>query len=516
MSAASVTYAVGSQAAISISDGSVVRLPDNQTVTIALAATTGIRRWTLRSSSGFSVDRYASSSLSEQIPRIAPATQETWTSSVWDGLKTVTSTFYLRGMDNTFWTPEEFGAKRDGVTSDTAAIQAAVDAAVAAGGGAVLLSAGTYLISGGPVSIASSTNGVSVRGLGDATILKNTSNTQTVQILGQDCTVENLRVQCTGSGVAQDGISNGPFGISSGPPRTRILNVTVEGAGRAGIFLAPNNVDVYQHDPLVQGCRVTGCQYGIWVQGEYHRVIGCDAWANTTGIYVPGGNNIIIGCTLTGNTTGLWMRGGGNDGHGIVSACDINHNTTNLYADGSLANGMPFVGCNFYGAGTSISLLSSVGIRFLSCAIDVADLYFDGSTGTQFQNCLWPVTAAANTLHHNYNGHASKTVFGAGNVTLDGLGDQLAYTFPADSNQTLTIAQSVKQVVVIAAGVVTLPRTITSALDATIGQRVLVRNNTAQTITWAWASGTGAAIPTGTAMWVGSDGTNAISLGAMT
>jgi Ca2+-binding RTX toxin-like protein len=44
---------------------------------------------------------------------------------------------------------KDFGAKGDGVTNDTSAIQAAVNAARAAGGGSVYIPSGTYIVSGG-------------------------------------------------------------------------------------------------------------------------------------------------------------------------------------------------------------------------------------------------------------------------------------------------------------------------------------------------------------------------------
>ncbi|RMO77767.1 hypothetical protein ALQ33_05492, partial [Pseudomonas syringae pv. philadelphi] len=42
---------------------------------------------------------------------------------------------------------KDFGALGDGITDDTAAIQATIDAAAAAGGGEVVLGAGTYIVS---------------------------------------------------------------------------------------------------------------------------------------------------------------------------------------------------------------------------------------------------------------------------------------------------------------------------------------------------------------------------------
>ncbi|WP_338923396.1 putative Ig domain-containing protein [Pseudomonas silesiensis] len=44
---------------------------------------------------------------------------------------------------------QNFGAKGDGITDDTAAIQSAIDAAAAAGGGQVYMPTGTYIVSGG-------------------------------------------------------------------------------------------------------------------------------------------------------------------------------------------------------------------------------------------------------------------------------------------------------------------------------------------------------------------------------
>lgn len=42
---------------------------------------------------------------------------------------------------------EDYGAVHDGVTDDTAAIQAAIDAAYDAGGGVVYFPAGLYIVS---------------------------------------------------------------------------------------------------------------------------------------------------------------------------------------------------------------------------------------------------------------------------------------------------------------------------------------------------------------------------------
>jgi hypothetical protein len=85
-----------------------------------------------------------------------------------------------------------YGAVGDGVVDDTPAIQAAVNAAVIAGGGTVYLPAGTYRLSRQGVSASAAggyavrlATGVSLRGAGYGTVLRNTG------MLGGASSVDN-------------------------------------------------------------------------------------------------------------------------------------------------------------------------------------------------------------------------------------------------------------------------------------------------------------------------------------
>jgi hypothetical protein len=126
----------------------------------------------------------------------------------------------------------DFGAKGDGATDDTAALNAAITAAAAVGG-TVLIPAGTYPISA-EVWLRS---GVTVRGVGDGTVLKSTAaNGKLVNVSwnvvgSTDHDINVLDLVRDGAGVGTMGI------IFAGVTRGRIQGCTVKGVTAYDIWI---------------------------------------------------------------------------------------------------------------------------------------------------------------------------------------------------------------------------------------------------------------------------------------
>ena len=108
--------------------------------------------------------------------------------------------------------PETYGAVGNGVTDDTAAIQAAINACSSNGGGWVVLGAKTYLISS---ALTITTNNVNMRGQGmyNTTILQSSASADVIQLTGTSYTVPIFGIQLEDFAIKR---SLQPTGTASG------------------------------------------------------------------------------------------------------------------------------------------------------------------------------------------------------------------------------------------------------------------------------------------------------------
>ncbi len=319
-------------------------------------------------------------------------------------------------------TLEKYGAVGDGVTNDSAAMTAAL-AAVASGGTIQLGSNKTYLVSASaPYNVPA---GVTIVGYGDSSIIKTTANTAVFIPSGDHTTFRNFRILGSGAiASSQIGIANQNLGagFNTGFHWMRIEGITFDTLGGAGVLtyqITPPSPTVTPYfTALITNCRCWECGTGLWLLGEYSTVTGIQIDGCGIGIECEGGNQVYVGGTITACGTGFKLDGGGNDAHGVVSGMEINHNTTNIFVWNNEANGEKFVDCMIYSG--DILLQSTHAVQFIGCQIDVNNYYFDGSVGTVFDNCTFPQSAGTNTIHNNYNGHASTTRWASNNVDLNG------------------------------------------------------------------------------------------------
>lgn len=200
---------------------------------------------------------------------------------------------------------QEYGAAGDGVTDDTAEINAAVAAAELAGGGVVYLPEGTYLISS---EILIDDDHVTVCGAGrSATIIKTTGNHSIIRASAAvGVTVRDLQVLGDGDAAKtlQRGINFG--GVTDG----LVHNVWVKNAGYDGILLLNNNTRC-----SVSDCRVSGCQDdGINIGGDNASdTVGCSVTGcvvsdcANTGIHISdrSSHTTVSGNTISGCDVGI-------------------------------------------------------------------------------------------------------------------------------------------------------------------------------------------------------------------
>jgi hypothetical protein len=409
-------------------------------------------------------------------------------------------------------TLEQFGAVGDGVTNDTAAWDAARAALAAGTYGTLILGAKTYLVN--PTTVHPMGANIVGQGTG-ASVLKTTQARALILMYDPDAadrrkstTLTNFRIvgSATGSLGAsapanQNGIEIGYLG-ADGAARVTVSNVSAYRLDRA--FSAAES-DEIAAGVLGENLLAEECKFG------YYLASACD-WSNCQAIRCNAGvranGNVQFNGTLESCNVGVDLIAGGNDGHGVFSGRLV-HCTIPIRSTGALANGFLFDGIELFEGQISIANGNTGAVIFLGGQVDATTYTLEGKSrwiGTTFDTAYF---SSLSTTGGENEFVACRDQDGSIPSWIQPL-LRVAYTFPGDANQTLSSQDSWAETLAIAAGVVTATRTITlGTRPPNRGNRILVKNATAQTVAVKWATGTAVNIATGLSAIVGADGTNA-------
>ncbi|MGE5612707.1 MAG: right-handed parallel beta-helix repeat-containing protein [Bacillota bacterium] len=260
-----------------------------------------------------------------------------------------------------YWDPKKYGAKYDGTTDDAGAINAAINAASAAGGGLVwlggALSPNTKASSGSnghSIKIASSIvlqSGVSLRGLGPATQITPSAGvtaivvTPDTQQVADFMEIRDLHV--SGGATAVNITNSGSGGTQLGWPRLTIENVTANDQSSHafnhtyGAFIETRWINcvslraggfgfyIQATDNMLTNCTAAaGAAAGFEIGGANNKVVGCKAYGNATvGFqFANGGYHVAVGCESQDNNGGGYEVGGGAGSNNTLVGCQANTN----------------------------------------------------------------------------------------------------------------------------------------------------------------------------------------------
>lgn len=280
----------------------------------------------------------------------------------------------------------EFGAKGDGVTDDTAAIQSAIDYVATRNSGHVFIPANTYKVSTlymkGKVGLYGEGRASIIEALvGDAPLITNYSNNST------DTTITNLVLK----GNKATGTADGHgihYNFTGGPAgKHNLSNLFIDGVSGHGVFFAGHrsgesivsNIQIYMcdgvgfywncHDTIITNVDVgQSGSAGFLIKGGNNRFTGCNAWftgrlspADGYGWYFAppltgGGQNQMTGCQSQDTTS-----------HGVFISGQNRNSFTGFYIDGANSIGE---GVDSGQGAAGLSITNSAGTSFSGMVVN--------------------------------------------------------------------------------------------------------------------------------------------------
>ncbi len=260
-----------------------------------------------------------------------------------------------------------YGAVGDGTTTDTTAIQNAINAAHAAGGGTVLVPAGTYL--SGPLRLASSVN---LEVDGGATLLmlpRGRYPSSSTPFLSAS-SLNNVEI--SGSGTI-DGQGAGWWSSSSRPRLIQISNSSIVAVEGIALVNSPR-------EHLAFGATNNVTIKGITISAPANS-------PNTDGIDVAGSNYLIENCSIADGDDNVAMKPQNvansnvtitncffGSGHGLSIGGETN--------DG--LNGLTVTNCTFMGTAIGLRMKAGRGYGGL-----VENVHYDQITMTNVATPIW-------------------------------------------------------------------------------------------------------------------------------
>lgn len=315
-----------------------------------------------------------------------------------------------------------FGAVGNGTTDDTAALQAAVDAAQAAGGGSVWIPRATYKLATNPLKLYSGSGATlvsynNIRIFSDgATLAQSTTGVDVIKALvdttyGMKSTnikIENLTLSFSGTATNSGNGLNLAQQAASGPVYTQwsVQNVLVnncQGSGKYGFLICGISTSTFQR------CRTLDCANGFWINGGANGNFTSGSNSSSfVNCYVDSGTNGVNAFRMTESTFLTFA------GCGVLYRADSTGTAYQL----ECCNSIKFDSCGFELDGTHTL---AVGYKVTENSLSYGSGQIVIDTGYCYQSKstkeVW-VTGGCNAVVRGFQSNSS--VSGSVGLTVDG------------------------------------------------------------------------------------------------